>query len=88
MDKRKLKPLGGAKRASGNKEQGGGTELDDGWRVVHEEEMSGNKEQGGGAELDDGWRFVHEEYTQGQSRQVLQLKQELMALKVSSVVRL
>jgi len=37
MDKGKLKPLGGAKRASGNQQQGDGAELDDGWRVVHEE---------------------------------------------------
>ena len=37
MDKGKLKPPGGAKRASGNQQQGDGAELDDGWRVVHEE---------------------------------------------------
>ena len=39
MDKGKLKPLGGAKRASGNKQQGGGAELDDEWQVVQEEEL-------------------------------------------------
>ena len=37
MDKGKVKPLGGAKRASGNKQQGGGAELDDEWQVVQEE---------------------------------------------------
>ena len=39
MDKGKLKPLGGAKRASGNKQQGDGAELDDEWQVVDEEEL-------------------------------------------------
>ena len=39
MDKGKLKPPGGAKRASGNKRQGDGGELDDGWQVVGEEEL-------------------------------------------------
>ena len=39
MDKGKLKPLGGAKRASGNKQQGDGAELYDGWQVVQEEEL-------------------------------------------------
>ena len=39
MDRGKLKPLGGAKRASGNKQQGGGAELDDEWQVVQEEEL-------------------------------------------------
>ena len=39
MDKGKVKPLGGAKRASGNKQQGNGAELDDEWQVVQEEEL-------------------------------------------------
>lgn len=39
MDKGKLKPPGGAKRASGNKQQGDGAELDDGWQVVDEKEL-------------------------------------------------
>ena len=39
MDKRKLKPPGGAKRAAGNQQQGDGAELDDGWQVVQEEEL-------------------------------------------------
>ena len=39
MDKGKLKPPGGAKRASGNKQQGDGAELDDGWQFVQEEEL-------------------------------------------------
>ena len=39
MDKGKLKPPGGAKRASGNKQPGDVTELDDGWQVVSEEEL-------------------------------------------------
>ena len=39
MYKGKLKPLGGAKRASGNKQQGDGADLDDEWQVVDEEEL-------------------------------------------------
>ena len=39
MDKGKLKPPGGAKRASGNKQQGDGAELDAEWQVVDEEEL-------------------------------------------------
>ena len=39
MDKGKLKPPGRAKRASGNKRQGDGAELDDEWQIVHEEEL-------------------------------------------------
>ena len=39
MDKGKMKPLGGAKRASGNKQQGDGADLDDGWQFVDEEEL-------------------------------------------------
>ena len=39
MDKGKLKPPGGAKRASGNKQQGDGAELYDGWQIVQEEEL-------------------------------------------------
>ena len=39
MDKGKLKPPGGAKRASCKKQQGDGAELDDEWQVVHEEEL-------------------------------------------------
>ena len=39
MYKGKLKPPGGAKRASGNKQQGDGAELDDEWQVVDEEEL-------------------------------------------------
>ena len=39
MDKGKVKPPGGPKRTSGNKQQGDGAELDDGWQVVDEEEL-------------------------------------------------
>ena len=39
MDKGKVKRPGGAKRASGNKQQGDGAELDDEWQVVQEEEL-------------------------------------------------
>ena len=39
MDKGKVKPLGGTKGASGNKQQGDGAELDDEWQVVDEEEL-------------------------------------------------
>ena len=39
MDKGKLKPPRGAKRASGNKQQGDGVDLDDWWQVVDEEEL-------------------------------------------------
>ena len=39
MDKGKVNPLGGTKGASGNKQQDDGAELDDGWQIVHEEEL-------------------------------------------------
>ena len=39
MDKRKVKPPGGAKRASGDQQQGDSTELVDEWQVVREEEL-------------------------------------------------
>ena len=39
MDKGKLKPLGGAKRASGNKQQGDSAELDAEWQVVDKEKL-------------------------------------------------
>ena len=39
MFKRKVKPPGGAKRASGDQQQGDGAELDDEWQVVPEEEL-------------------------------------------------
>ena len=39
MDKRKVKPPGGAKRASGNRQQGDGAELYDDWQFVREEEL-------------------------------------------------
>ena len=39
MYKGKVKPPGGAKRASGDQQQGDGAELDDDWQVVPEEEL-------------------------------------------------
>ena len=39
MYKRKVKLPGGAKRASGDQQQGDGAELDDEWQLVPEEEM-------------------------------------------------
>ena len=39
MYKRKVKLPGGAKRASGDQQQGDGAELDDEWQVVPEEEL-------------------------------------------------
>ena len=39
MDKRKVKPPGGAERASGDQQQSDGVELDDEWQVVLEEEL-------------------------------------------------
>ena len=39
MYKRKVKPPGGAQRASGDQQQGDSAGLDDGWQVVQEEEL-------------------------------------------------
>ena len=39
MDKGKVKPPGGAKRASGDQQHDDGAELDDEWQVVQEDDL-------------------------------------------------